>query len=217
MPSKWMKPVYEGIMLILVMITIITLWTENTYNTTINWFVWAIFVVDFIIRLINAEEKWTFVRKHPFLVIAIIPFDQFFQMARIVRVVYLFRIKTITKYYVSPYIKKLSYQSMTLIISLLTTLLLLEAVMIWWLEATVLTYGQAVQVVAGYLLFFGHHLFEIEHTIAIWTLTATSILGIIVQGIALQWLFAKLEPWIAALRRRDRADQPEQEHNKMEQ
>lgn len=189
-------------MLILVMITIITLWTENTYNSIINWIVWVVFVTDFFIRFFISENKWAFVKQHPFLVIAIIPFDQFFQIARFVRVIYLFRIKTITQYYVSPYVKKLTYQSMTLIGSIVILLLLLESVLIWHLESSVLTYYDALYVVFSYLMFLGHRFFDIEHNFVIWTLTGTSILGIVIQGLALQWLFTTLEPYITRFKER---------------
>ncbi|MFV8828824.1 hypothetical protein ACNSTQ_13660 [Alkalihalobacterium sp. APHAB7] len=43
------------------------------------WIVWGIFLVDYLIRFIKAEQKWRFIKVNPFLVIAIVPFDQFFQ------------------------------------------------------------------------------------------------------------------------------------------
>jgi voltage-gated potassium channel len=198
---RLMKTIYEGMMLVLVMMTIITLWTENSYNSMINWIVWAVFVIDYFYRLFTSEEKWVFIKKHPFLIIAIIPFDQFFQVARIVRVIYLFRIKTITKYYISPYVKKLTYQSLTLIGTVLFLLLALESAVIWRVESSVPSFLDGLYVVFAHLLFFGHRIFEINHTLAIWTLTGTSIIGIVIQGLALQWLFTKLEPYIAKIKR----------------
>ncbi|WP_245835708.1 transporter [Virgibacillus ndiopensis] len=188
-----MKIIYEGIMILLVMLTIITLWSENTYNSTINWIVWGVFFVDFVVRLAISKEKWIFIKQNPFLVIAIIPFDQFFQVARIVRIIYLFRIKTITKYYISPYIKKLSFQSMSLIGSILFVILIAESLFIWNVEGSIQTYYDALFVVFGYLLFFGHEVFIIENQVATWTLTGISIIGIAVQGMALQWALAKME------------------------
>src|SRR5699024_5758510 len=88
-----LKYLYEALMVVLVIITIVTLWTEHTFNSTVNTIVWFIFFVDFVVRFILAKSKWQYIRSNPFLIIAIIPFDQFFQIARIVRVVYLFRIK----------------------------------------------------------------------------------------------------------------------------
>jgi voltage-gated potassium channel len=190
-----LKTVYECIMVLLVMLTVITIWTEDTYNSTINWIVWIVFVIDYFIRLFTYKEKWNFIKQNPFLLIAIIPFDQFFQVARLVRVIYLFRIKTITKYYFTPYMEKLTYQSMTLILSILLFFLMAESVVIWNLESSILTYYDAVYVIFGHLLFFGYQIYVIENPITIWALTFTSILGIIIQGLALQWAFTKVETY----------------------
>lgn len=95
--QKVAQIIYESIMILLVMLTIITIWTEDTYNSTLSWIVWAVFFADFTVRFVMAKAKWDFIKQNPFLLIAIIPFDQFFQVARVVRIIYLFRIKTITK------------------------------------------------------------------------------------------------------------------------
>lgn len=188
-----MKTAYESIMILLVMLTIITLWTDSTYNSTINWIVWAVFFLDFLIRFITAKKKWDFIKQNPFLIIAIIPFDQFFQMARIVRLIYLFRIKTIAKYYISPYVKKFTFQSITLIVSLVLILLFAESILIWKLESSIQTYYDALAVLFGQIFFFGRQIIVIEAPISRWTLTATSILGIVIQGLAIQWAFTKAE------------------------
>lgn len=200
--QKMMKTVYESIMIILVILTMITLWTENTYNSTINWVVWVVFFIDFMIRFVTAKEKWKFIKQNPFLLIAIIPLDQFFQVARIVRVIYLFRIKTITKYYISPYVNKLTYQSTTMIIGLIFILLLTEAVIILNIEESVISYVDALYVTFGHLLFFGHEIFEIEKLFSVWILTITSIVGIALQGLALQWVFSKIESYYNSKKRK---------------
>ncbi|WP_234031493.1 hypothetical protein [Lentibacillus cibarius] len=107
--QKTMKTIYETMMIFLVMLTIVTIWTDDTYNATISWVVWVVFFIDFNVRFLTSQAKWAFIKQNPFLFIAIIPFDQFFQMARIVRIIYLFRIKTITKYYVVPFVEKLQF------------------------------------------------------------------------------------------------------------
>lgn len=191
--QKMIKTGYECIMILLVTLTIVTIWTDGTYTSSINWIVWFIFFIDFIIRFATSEGKWVFVRKNPFLVIAIIPFDQFFQMARIVRVFYLFRIKTIAKYYITPHVEKLTYKALAWIISVFILLFLVESVLIWKLDNSIYSYVDALLVVVGYLFFFGHRFFEIESAFSIWALTGTSIFGVVMQGLALQWAFSKVE------------------------
>ncbi|SEN39896.1 voltage-gated potassium channel [Mesobacillus persicus] len=195
------KIVYESLMLLLVMLTVVTIWTEETYNSTIHWLVWLVFVIDYFIRLLTSKEKWSFIKRNPFLLIAIIPFDQFFQVARFVRVIYLFRLKTITKYYISPYIEKLTYQSLTVFITILALLLVAESIVIRWLEGSIHTYYDSIYVIFSHLLFFGHQTYVIESPISIWALTGTSIIGILLQGVALQWAFTKFENIYLRLRK----------------
>ncbi|WP_373894375.1 transporter [Virgibacillus natechei] len=196
MMQRVMKIVYEAIMILLVMFTIITIWTDGTYQSTVNFIVWIVFFADFSIRLLLAKEKWNFIKENPFMILAIIPFDQFFQVARIVRVFYLFRIKTIVKYYVTPYVEKLTYRSMAIVGSVFLILLLVASAVIWNLESSVTTFINALFVVGSHLLFFGHQLFTIENAVSIWILTAITIIGVVLQGLALQWAFNKVEGFI---------------------
>lgn len=189
-------------MILLVMLTIITLWTDSSYNSAINWVVWAVFFVDFIIRFISSRKKWEFIKHNPFLLIAIIPFDQFFQMARIVRLIYLFRIKTIAKYYISPFIRKFTFQSITLIVTIVLLLLFVESIYIWNVESSIRTYYDALYVLFSQLFFFGRQMIVIETPISRWALTATSILGIVIQGLALQWAFTKGEKIMKRLKKK---------------
>lgn len=180
-------------MVLLVMATIITLWTESTFNSTINTVVWVIFFVDFLIRFILAKKKWDYIKANPFLIIAIIPLDQFFQIARIVRIFYLFRIKTIAKYYITPHLEKLNYRSLIMIASGFLVILLIMSGVIWQTEEKIYSFTQGIYVVFSHFLFFGHHLFIVKHTFSICLLTFVSVTGVVAQGLALQWGFTKVE------------------------
>ncbi|SER15400.1 voltage-gated potassium channel [Gracilibacillus ureilyticus] len=180
-------------MIALVVITILTLWTENEVNSAINWIVWLIFFIDFVIRFIVVESKWSFIKKNPFLLIAIIPFDQFFQLARIVRIIYLFRIKTITKYYVEPYLKKMNTMTKFILSILVPILLLIESVGVWLMDNKFYQWPDAFMVVFKHLFMFANSLESVEHFPTIICLTITSILGVIIQGLALQWALNKFE------------------------
>jgi len=188
-----LKYMYEAIMVLLVIVTIITLWTDHTFNSTINTIVWMVFFLDFLIRFTMADKKWNYIKSNPFLIIAIIPLDQFFQIARIVRIFYLFRIKTIAKFYILPYIERLTYRALMVFFSLFFILLTSFSGVILTLEAAISSFKDALYVVFGHLLFFGHRIFIIDHLISICLLTIVSISGVIIQGLALQWVFSKLE------------------------
>ncbi len=190
-------------MVILVMFTIMTLWTNNSYNSIINWIVWAIFFIDFIVRFTVTKEKWTFLKRNPFLVVAIIPLDQFFQIARVVRLIYLFRIKTITKYYIQPLIDKLTYQSKILILMYVFVFLIIESLIIWIIEVDVKSFWKSIQYVFTHLRSFGHHPFEVTHTVTIWLFVLTGIIGILLHGIAIQWIFSKVESYYHRFRKKE--------------
>src|SRR5690625_4957071 len=185
--------IYEALMVILVLATIVTLWTESTFNSTINTVVWFIFFIDFVVRLVLAKSKWQYIKNNPFLVIAIIPLDQFFQIARIVRIFYLFRINTIAKFYIIPYVGMLTYRALVLFFGIFLLLLVGLAGIVLKLEASIGTYVEALYVVFGHLLFFGHRIFLIEHIVSVSLLTVVSISGVIFQGLALQWVFGRAE------------------------
>lgn len=205
--DKMMKIIYEIIMIILVLLTIFTLWIDHAYNSTVNNVVWGIFFIDFLIRFFLAKRKWEFIKSNPFLIIAIIPLDQFFQMARIVRLLYFYRIKTIAKYYITPYVKRLTNQSFAIIIILFILLLLGKAVIILNIESTVDSFLNAIAVVCGHLLFFGHRIFMIEHSISISILTLTSILGVVLQGLALQWALSLGETYYQKVKKQIKSKQ----------
>ncbi|MGP4042293.1 transporter [Gracilibacillus sp. D59] len=185
--------IYDMVMILLVMVTILTLWVDHTVNSTINLIVWLVFLIDYIIRIRRAEKKWEFIRKNPFLLLAVIPLDQLFQVARIVRLFYLFRIKTITKYYVTPYIKQLTYAKKIFLLLFVPALLLIETIILWLMDNKLEFWHDAFIVVFQHLFIFANSMDSINHFPSILLLTITSIFGVIIQGLVLQWLFDKLE------------------------
>ncbi|OLO25354.1 transporter [Alkalihalophilus pseudofirmus] len=190
---KLFQRVYEGTMILLVVLTIMTIWADNPYNQVVNWGVWVIFVIDFLFRLIRANEKWVFIKQNPFLLIAVIPLDQFFQIARIVRVVYLFRIKTVTKFYIQPIIDKTSYQSKVAVLGILLLILTIKSILLWKIEVKVTSLIESFVYVIKHLMFFGHRSVEVTQFGSIILLVIITILGVLLHGIALQWLFIKVE------------------------
>lgn len=191
--NQLFKYFYEALMVLLVIVTIVTLWTEHTFNSTVNVIVWIVFFVDFLVRFLLAKSKWGFIKSNPFLLIAIIPIDQFFQIARIVRIFYLFRIKTIAKFYILPYALMLTYRALALFSASYIIILIGISTVVLRMEEAIVTFKDAVFVVFGHLLFFGHRIFIIDHIVSVSLLTIVSISGVIIQGLALQWVLSKGE------------------------
>ncbi|WP_066193071.1 MULTISPECIES: transporter [Gracilibacillus] len=188
--------IYDILMISLVIITILTLWVDHEVNSMVNLVVWLVFLVDYLVRILTAPNKWQFIQKNPFLLLAVIPLDQFFQVARIVRVIYLFRIKTITKYYVTPYLKNLSYVKKILLGSVVPIIVVINASVIWLMNNSLTTWIESLVVTAKHLFVFANSLQTVNHFPTIILLTLTSIVGVIIQGLVLQWLFDRMaELW----------------------
>ncbi len=191
--QKLLKILYDSLMILLIIVTILTLWSDNEINSEIHFIVWLVFAIDFIVRFALAKEKWQFIKKNPFLIIAVIPLDQFFQLARIVRIFYLFRIKTITKYYIKPYLEKLERTHKLIIICIIPFGLWIEALIIWRMDNKLDSWNNAIIEVFSHLFLFAKSIEMIQHFPTIILLSITSILGVLLQGLALQWFFTKIE------------------------
>ena len=97
---------YELTMAALALVVAVVLFIEYTRDltedqaallTTIDWSILAIFAVDYFYRLAKAQNKWQFFKYNIFDLIAIIPFDKAFRIARLVRLVRLVRFSRTTR------------------------------------------------------------------------------------------------------------------------
>ncbi|MBC2727193.1 ion transporter [Desulfosporosinus sp.] len=100
-----LSAIYEMAMffLILLYITVISVTYSGSNvlsHQQIRWIETGIIFylsIEYLVRLYRAPQKWAFVRENIFDLIAIIPFDSWFQIARLMRVVRLLRIVKISK------------------------------------------------------------------------------------------------------------------------
>src|SRR5699024_11957057 len=137
-----------------------------------------------------------------FMRITLIPSYPGLQMAGIVRLHQFSWIESSAKYYLTSYVKVFTERLQVAIFGAFIGLLLVEAVIVWQLEGAIDAYYEAVTVVGGHLVFFGHRIFMIDHTISVTLLTMTSILGVVLQGIALQCALSKGEVYYKRWKKR---------------
>ena len=92
---------YEITMASLAILVVFILYLELTTPLTksqtellsyIDFSILIIFTVDYIYRFIRAEKKWAFLKSNIFNLIAIIPFDKAFRIARLARLGRLIRL-----------------------------------------------------------------------------------------------------------------------------
>lgn len=93
---------YEMFMFILVVISLFFAFSENNELILYDRLIWTVFVVDYTARLIRSEKRWSYVKSHPFELIAIIPLDSIFRAARFVRVFRIIRLLGIGSRFFKP-------------------------------------------------------------------------------------------------------------------
>lgn len=99
---KKLTVAYEVFMFVLVIISLFFAFSENEQLLFYDKLIWVVFVIDYTTRLIRSEKKWTYIKTHPFELIAIIPFDSIFRAARFVRIFRVIRLLGIGSRFFKP-------------------------------------------------------------------------------------------------------------------
>ena len=79
---------YEVTLVTFALISVIVIWMDSPVLRFLDLVVWGFFFVDVSVRFVRAPSKWDYVKRNPFDLIAIIPFDALFQLARIARLMH---------------------------------------------------------------------------------------------------------------------------------
>lgn len=88
--------IYEIILASLVIISLVAELPEEQ-GFALDLFIWIVFLLDYIVRLVASEKKWEFVKRNPLDLIAIIPLDQIFRAVRLVRLLRVIRLISLLK------------------------------------------------------------------------------------------------------------------------
>ncbi|ARI78394.1 hypothetical protein [Halobacillus mangrovi] len=186
---KMSKTFYEIFMITLAGLSIATIWQKTGYNSFIVWGTWSIFFLDFLYRLFKSRNKWDFVKKNPFIVIAAIPLDAIFQFARVARILHLLRLKSITKYYTMPLIRFLKKQHLLFVSGVTFFLVFLLIIPLNLIENEIETYSDAWVSAILSLTFFGRSGFEPETSAGHIIIVIFTILGVIIHGLIISTAF----------------------------
>lgn len=181
--------VYEGIMFLLAFIAVATIWYETKYDQYIVWGTWTVFFIDFLFRFITTNEKWQFLKNNPFIVIAIIPFDAIFQLARVARFLHFLRLKTMAKYYAKPMMNIIENKRMSKVIPLGFIIVFMSIIPLYLLEPNINSYDEAFIGSLASLVYFGYSKVNPQTTIGVAIITLLTILGLMMQGIFISYLF----------------------------
>lgn len=89
---RWIVWTYEGVMTVLALAVIYLLTQpDQGWVKAANHSIWAIFMVDYVVRFVRAPSKWPFIRQNIPDLIAILPLD-FLRIARLARLARLVRL-----------------------------------------------------------------------------------------------------------------------------
>lgn len=132
-------------MVILAFISVLVIWSDH-FN---RWYfldriVWLVFVIDITIRFLSSKEKVKYLKRYPFDLIAIIPFDSIFQLARIARLARAIRLFAISAHFLKPFYSILKTNGLHKVITFTMCLIFLSAIPIKSVESSIETYSDAL-------------------------------------------------------------------------
>lgn len=131
-------------MFLMVLVSLFFAFSENEKLIRLDWGIWFIFVLDYAVRFIRSENKWTYVKKHPFELIAIIPFDSIFRAARLVRLFRIIRLLGIGSRYLAPVYQLLKTNGLDKLLIVVMVLLFIIPIPIVILEPSINTFADAL-------------------------------------------------------------------------
>ncbi|WP_277680033.1 potassium channel family protein [Gracilibacillus dipsosauri] len=136
--------IYEFILFSLALLSVFLIWSDNNSAMFLDRIVWGIFLIDITARFIKSESKLNYIKKHPFDIIAIIPFDAVFQLARFVRLFRVLRMVLIGKHYMRPFFEIIKTNGLDRVIAFTTVLILVSSIPIYFVEPSINSYQDAV-------------------------------------------------------------------------
>ncbi|PYZ91942.1 ion transporter [Salipaludibacillus keqinensis] len=143
---KKLKILYECMMVILALISVLFIWSDDGshFVRNLDLMIWIIFVVDVSVRLIRSPDKIQYLKKNPLDIVAIIPFDSIFRLARIARLIRLVRSLAILKHYLQPFFAVMRTNHLDKVVLATFILIFISSIPIRIIEPTIHTYTDAV-------------------------------------------------------------------------
>lgn len=135
---------YEIFMIVLILISVALALMFDKRFVIFQQTIWLIFVVDYCVRFIRAENKWHYVKKHPLELVAIIPFDSLLRAARLVRIFKVLQLLGISSRYLKPYYAVLKTNGLDKAFKFAVAMLFVIPIPIAIVEPAIETYAEAL-------------------------------------------------------------------------
>jgi len=136
--------VYEIVMIILAITSVAFIWIDTPSLQFIDKFVWLAFVFDVFIRFISSPKKLEYIKSNPFDLIAIIPFDSIFLLARIARLIRVFRSLIIAFHFAQPFFNIMETNNLERVIKFTFILIFCSSIPVYYVEPGIKTFEDAL-------------------------------------------------------------------------
>jgi voltage-gated potassium channel len=138
------KKTYEVIFAVMAVTSALLIFDTGNKYIWLDRFILIIFAVDVFWRFYKAENKWTFIKRHPFEFISIIPFDSIFRIARLVRLMRILRVFGYLNRYFPTLMNILKTNNLDKMIGSVIILILVSSVPIVIIEPHINSFNDAI-------------------------------------------------------------------------
>lgn len=137
---------YEVFMALLALISVAFIWqeTDTAFVQNIDYIIWIIFVVDVGTRFAVSKNKWQYIKSNPLDIIAIIPLDSIFRLARLARFFRVLRSLAVLRHYMAPLYAILRTNHLDRMILATVILIFGSSLVIYQIEDTIPSYADGV-------------------------------------------------------------------------
>ncbi len=183
------KMIYQYLLFICVILSVSTIWYESPFQREILIGTWIVFFVDYMVFLYLAEDRWEYIKKHPFDLIALIPLDTIFQGAKLARLYRLWRIKTIAKRFSNPILGKAMGMSPQTWFLTSFVFVIVSTFPFYFYEPVVNSFKDAAIWSLGSIIFVGRFSVEPTSFIGKFVIVLLTIVGILLHALILRTVF----------------------------
>jgi voltage-gated potassium channel len=141
---KRIEIAYELLMFTLVVISLLLAYTKVENYSLYIYIVLFIFVIDYTTRFVRAENKWAYVKSHPFELIALIPLDAIFRAARFVRIFRIIRLFGIGSRFFKPVYRLFKTNGLDKLLIFTLIMLFLIPIPVVYIEPEINTFGDGI-------------------------------------------------------------------------
>ncbi|TKD71393.1 hypothetical protein [Pseudalkalibacillus hwajinpoensis] len=183
------KLIYQYFLFACVILSVSTIWYESPFQKAILIGTWVVFFADYMVFLYLSKDRFQYIKKHPFDLIALIPLDSIFQSAKLIRLYRLWRIKTITKRFSNPIIGKAMGMSPQTWFLTSFVFVIVSTFPFYFYEPVVDSFQDAAIWSFGSLLFVGRFSVEPTAFVSKIVIVVLTIVGILLHALIVRTVF----------------------------